>query len=160
MESSIDVHGDPTWVSDDRSDLSPILLLHGGSVSSACSWSDVPDRLRRNHRVVMSDRRGHGHTGDTPEPFHYRSMVQEAAAVIKDSTSDRERGLATAQRKNVLIHGLLERPELSRAMASTSGSSTTARRIPSGAGLDDREGLLTSTRYIHPMEWNTGLSSP
>jgi pimeloyl-ACP methyl ester carboxylesterase len=43
----------------------------------------VPERLRKHHRVIMFDRRGHGRTADTPEPFHYRSMAQEAAAVIE-----------------------------------------------------------------------------
>ena len=122
MEFYIDVQGHPTWVSDDRSELSPILLLHGGLVSSTTSWSDVPDRLRRNYRVVMFDRRGHGHTADTPEPFHYRSMAQEAAAVIEALDLGPVNAVGYSDGANLLLHLALERPDLLRAMALISGN--------------------------------------
>ena len=137
MESYIDVHGHPTWVSDDRSDLSPILLLHGGLVSSATSWSDVPDQLRRNHRVVMFDRRGHGHTADTPEPFHYRSMAQEAAAVIEALSLWPVNAVGYSDGANVLLHLALDRPELLRAMALISGNFHHDALYPDGEQMLD-----------------------
>jgi pimeloyl-ACP methyl ester carboxylesterase len=137
VESYIDVHGHPTWVSDDRSDLSPILLLHGGLVSSATSWSDVPDQLHRNHRVVMFDRRGHGHTADTPEPFHYRSMAQEAAAVIEALSLGPVNAVGYSDGANVLLHLALDRPELLRAMALISGNFHHDALYPDGEQMLD-----------------------
>jgi pimeloyl-ACP methyl ester carboxylesterase len=122
VEFFIDVEGHPTWVSADGSDLPPILLLHGGLLSSETSWSDVPDRLRGDHRVIMFDRRGHGHTADTPEPFHYRSMAQEAAAVIEALDLGPVNAVGYSDGANVLLHLALDRPELLGAMALISGN--------------------------------------
>jgi pimeloyl-ACP methyl ester carboxylesterase len=122
VETYIDVQGHPTWISDDRSDLPPILLLHGGLLSSASSWSDVPDRLREHHRVLMFDRRGHGHTADTPEPFHYRSMAQEAAAVIEALEIAPVNAVGYSDGANLLLHLALDRPELLRSMVLISGN--------------------------------------
>jgi pimeloyl-ACP methyl ester carboxylesterase len=122
VESYIDVQGHSTWVSDDRSDLSPILLLHGGLLSSLTSWSDVPERLRGHHRVIMFDRRGHGRTADTPEPFHYRSMAQEAAAVIEALDLGPVNAVGYSDGANLLLHLALDRPELLRAMVLISGN--------------------------------------
>jgi len=36
-----------------------------------------------HRRVAAFDRRGHGRTADTPEAFHYESMVDETIAVIE-----------------------------------------------------------------------------
>ena len=137
MESYIDVRGHPTWVEDDRSDLSPILLLHGGLVSSMTSWSDIPDRLRGNHRVVMFDRRGHGHTADTPEPFHYRSMAQEAAAVIEALDLGPVNAVGYSDGANLLLHLALDRPELLRAMALISGNFHHDALYPDGEQMLD-----------------------
>ena len=137
MESYIDVQGHPTWVSDDRSDLLPILLLHGGLVSSVTSWSDVPDLLRENHRVVMFDRRGHGHTADTPEPFHYRSMAQEAAAVIEALDLGPVNAVGYSDGANLLLHLALDRPELLRAMALISGNFHHDALYPDGEQMLD-----------------------
>lgn len=137
MESYIDVQGHPTWVSDDRSDLPPILLLHGGLVSSATSWSDMPDRMRGNHRVVMFDRRGHGHTADTAEPFHYRTMAQEAAAVIEALDIGPVNAVGYSDGANVLLYLALERPELLRAMALISGNFHHNALYPDGEQMLD-----------------------
>lgn len=147
MESYVDVHGHPTWVSDDRTDLSPILLLHGGLLSSACSWSEVPDLLREHHRVIMFDRRGHGHTADTPEPFHYRSMAHETAAVIEALDLGPVNAVGYSDGANVLLHLALDRPELLRAMTLISGNFHHHALYPDGEQMLDSFSELSAALY-------------
>ncbi len=147
METYIDIHGHPTWVSDDRSDLSPILLLHGGLLSSASSWSDVPDRLRGQYRMVMFDRRGHGHTADTPEPFHYRSMAQETAAVIEALDLGPVNAVGYSDGANLLLHLALQRPELLRAMVLISGNFHHDALYPEGEKLLDSFDEVSAALY-------------
>lgn len=45
--------------------------------------SAVGDLPGRKYRVSAFDRRGHGRTADTPEPFHYETMADEAIAVLE-----------------------------------------------------------------------------
>ena len=147
MESYIDVRGHQTWVSDDRSDLSPLLLLHGGLLSSASSWSDVPDRLREHHRVVMFDRRGHGYTSDTPEPFHYRSMAQETATVIETLDLGPVNAVGYSDGANLLLHLALDRPELLRVMVLISGNFHHDALYPDGEQLLDSFDEMSAALY-------------
>ncbi|NNN02492.1 MAG: alpha/beta hydrolase [Acidimicrobiaceae bacterium] len=60
-----------------------VLLLHGGMSSSASMLRSIGPRLKRDFRVAAFDRRGHGRTADTPEPFHYDTMADETIAFIE-----------------------------------------------------------------------------
>ncbi len=55
----------------------PLLLLHGGLSSSEEFASSIPEFAKR-YRVILFDRRGHGRSYDTPDPFSYASMAREA----------------------------------------------------------------------------------
>lgn len=147
MESYIDVQGHRTWVTDDQSDLPPVLLLHGGLLSSATSWSDVPDRLAGNHRVVMFDRRGHGRTADTPEPFHYRSMAEETAAVIEALDLAPANVVGYSDGANLLLHLALERPELLRTMVLISGNFHHDALYPDGEQLLESFDPMSAALY-------------
>ena len=81
----VEINGHPTWVDDRAPDQqgSTVLLLHGGLSSSESLLDTIGPTLEANHRVVAFDRRGHGYTADTPEPFHYHSMATETIGVIE-----------------------------------------------------------------------------
>lgn len=61
----------------------PVVLLHGG-LSGAGAWvGQVPTLVDAGFRVWTPERRGHGHTPDTAEPFTYASMVGETVTFLE-----------------------------------------------------------------------------
>lgn len=59
----------------------PMLLLHGG-LGSSQEFAPVIPALAAHYRVIVYDRRGHGRSYDTPEPFVYAAMAAEARAFM------------------------------------------------------------------------------
>ncbi len=57
----------------------PLMLLHGG-MSDGTSWGPHPQLLAEHFRVFVPDRRGHGRTPDTEDPFSYDAMARETLA--------------------------------------------------------------------------------
>ncbi len=78
----IEVLGHSTWTSISEKKADSVLLLHGG-LNGSDTFTDVGDGLAEKYRVSYFDRRGHGRTADTPEPFHYESMADETIAVLE-----------------------------------------------------------------------------
>lgn len=78
----VEIAGHPTWVSDTGTGADPLLLLHGGLSCSDEFAGFVSEPLARRHRVVAFDRRGHGYTADTEEPFGYEAMADEVIGVL------------------------------------------------------------------------------
>ena len=67
---------------DGLSDGEVVLHLHGGFSESSGLHALLVPRLGDRYRIVGFDRRGHGQTPDTDEPFHYESMVDETIGVL------------------------------------------------------------------------------
>jgi pimeloyl-ACP methyl ester carboxylesterase len=126
MGDYVDVLGHPTWVQDAGGGNPPLLLLHGGLLSSETSWGNpgqsVAEALGRDFRVIMFDRRGHGRTSDTDEPFHYSSMADETAAVIEHLGLAPVNVVGYSDGGNLLLHLALARPELLEAMVLLSAN--------------------------------------
>lgn len=79
----IDLHGHPTWARLPKGKGPIVLLLHGGMSSSASLLKSIGPPLAKRYRVAAFDRRGHGRTGDTEEPFSYDAMASETIAFIE-----------------------------------------------------------------------------
>jgi pimeloyl-ACP methyl ester carboxylesterase len=80
---TLEVHGHPTWYAVHGAGDETVLLLHGGLSNSDALLDSIGGPLGEHRRVAAFDRRGHGRTADTPEAFHYESMVDETIAVIE-----------------------------------------------------------------------------
>ncbi len=61
-----------------------ILLLHGITDSGLC-WSRVAHELEGSYDIVMTDARGHGHSGGSATGFSIALLADDAAAVIRVS---------------------------------------------------------------------------
>lgn len=84
--ATVTLNGHRTWayVAKRRRRKRPTLvLLHGGLSSSASLLGTIGPHLERDFRLAAFDRRGHGRTADTDEPFHYEYMVTETIAFLK-----------------------------------------------------------------------------
>ena len=80
---TLDVLGHPTWYTVQGAGNETVLLLHGGLSNSDAMLDSIGGPLGERRRVTAFDRRGHGRTADTPEAFHYESMVDETIAFIE-----------------------------------------------------------------------------
>lgn len=83
MGQYVDVAGHPTWVTETGAGTETLLLLHGGTSCSDDVLACLGAPLGERYRVVAFDRRGHGYTADTDEPFHYESMADEVLGVLQ-----------------------------------------------------------------------------
>lgn len=79
----IDVNDHPTWLVVGEPREETVLLLHGGFSESDAMLGTIGGPLGERYRVAAFDRRGHGRTADTPEPFHYESMADETIGVLE-----------------------------------------------------------------------------
>jgi len=82
------LNGHPTWytIATKRKRFKKrptIVLLHGGMSSSASILNSIGPRLATRFRIAAFDRRGHGRTRDTDEPFHYNMMANETIAFLE-----------------------------------------------------------------------------
>ena len=59
-----------------------ILLLHGITDSGKC-WSRVADDLEGSYDVIMTDARGHGHSGTSAADVSIALLTDDAVAVIR-----------------------------------------------------------------------------
>ena len=89
MEAYVDIGGHPTWVEDRGAGLETVVFLHGGLSNSDVLLNAIGPAVVRRYRVVAFDRRGHGRTADTPDPFHYDDMVTETIGVLERVVGDR-----------------------------------------------------------------------
>ncbi|SFC08731.1 Pimeloyl-ACP methyl ester carboxylesterase [Nocardioides terrae] len=83
MGEYVDVAGHPTWLHRCGSGSETILLLHGGLSCSEELLTALEEPLGSSYELVAFDRKGHGWTADTDEPFHYESMADEVIAVVE-----------------------------------------------------------------------------
>lgn len=60
----------------------PMVFLHGGLHHFDVTFARQRDEFARSRRVIGIDQRGHGHSPDTDEPFSYRDMAEDIAALI------------------------------------------------------------------------------
>jgi pimeloyl-ACP methyl ester carboxylesterase len=79
----VTLQGHPTWVQIAQKSAPTIVLLHGGMSSSASMLRSIGPGLSKHYRICAFDRRGHGKTADTDEPFSYDSMADETIAFLE-----------------------------------------------------------------------------
>ncbi len=81
--TQIDLNGHPTWVKLPKKKGRTLVLLHGGLSDSASMMRAVGPYLKDQFVLAAFDRRGHGRTADTDEPFSYDAMADETIAFIE-----------------------------------------------------------------------------
>ena len=81
--SYVSLLGHQTWASIGLEKDETVLLLHGGLSNSDAMLDTIGGPLSDTYRVAAFDRRGHGRTADTSEPFHYATMADETIAFLE-----------------------------------------------------------------------------
>jgi pimeloyl-ACP methyl ester carboxylesterase len=109
----IDLNGHPTWVKLPKKKGPTIVLLHGGLSDSESLLRPLAPGLSKKFALAAFDRRGHGRTKDTDEPFAYDAMADETIAFI-EHLQRRVYVLGHSDGANVALLIALRRPDLLR----------------------------------------------
>jgi pimeloyl-ACP methyl ester carboxylesterase len=94
-----------------------VVLLHGGMSSSDSLLRSIGPGLSRRHRVAAFDRRGHGRTADTDEPFSYDAMASETIAFV-EYLDRRVHLVGHSDGGNVALLVAMRRPDLLRRVVA------------------------------------------
>jgi pimeloyl-ACP methyl ester carboxylesterase len=82
MGDYVELPGVRTWYETDGTG-DPLLLLHGGLCTNETWQAQRPD-VAANFRVLLPERRGHGHTPDVDGPLSYQDMADDTVAFIEE----------------------------------------------------------------------------
>jgi pimeloyl-ACP methyl ester carboxylesterase len=102
-----------TWVKLPKKRRKTIVLLHGGLSQSSSLLRTLGPSLSAHFELAAFDRRGHGKTADTDEPFSYDTMADETIAFI-ELLERRVYLLGHSDGANVALLVALRRPDLLR----------------------------------------------
>ena len=111
MGERVEINGHPTWVDQHGSGDETILVMHGG-LSNSDTLEALINGFAEGYRVVAFDRRGHGRTADTDEPFHYDDMATEAIGVLEQVVGGPAHVVGWSDGGNVGLLVAMRRPDL------------------------------------------------
>lgn len=117
MVARIDFDGLSTWTDTRGSGEKTVVLLHGGLGNSEDILNSIGSGFEQDFRVFAFDRRGHGYTADTEEPFHYDEMASHAIKVLEhleasSATSSKAHLVGWSDGGIVALLVALNRPDL------------------------------------------------
>jgi pimeloyl-ACP methyl ester carboxylesterase len=96
---------------DDRGEGDPVVLLHGGLTDSR-DFSGSLDALAGQFRLLLPERRGHGHTPDVPGPITVEVMAQDTTAFVDEVTGGPVRLAGYSAGATVALRVAARRPDL------------------------------------------------
>lgn len=110
MNDYIDADGVRTWY-DDRGGGEPVVLLHGGLTDSRDFTGNL-DGLADRFRLLLPERRGHGHTADLPGPITIEAMANDTAVFVDKLVGGPVRLVGYSAGATVALWLAAHRPEL------------------------------------------------
>lgn len=113
----MDLLGHRTWYQPAKGHGKLVVLLHGGLSNSNSMWHSIGPGLRRHFAVSAFDRRGHGRTSDTDEPFTINAMADETIAFL-EFLGRRAHLVGHSDGANVALAVAMRRPDLVRRVVA------------------------------------------
>jgi pimeloyl-ACP methyl ester carboxylesterase len=107
----------------------PLVFLHGGMHHFDNAFTQQRDFFAVFRRVIGVDQRGHGHSPDTDQPFSYREMAEDTAALIQRLAVGPVDIVGHSDGGNVALLVARYHPQLVRKVA-VSGANMRARHPP------------------------------
>jgi pimeloyl-ACP methyl ester carboxylesterase len=120
MNDYIDADGVRTWY-DDRGNGEPVVLLHGGLTDSR-DFAGNLDALADRFRLLLPERRGHGHTADVPGPITVEVMARDTAAFVDKLVAGPVRLVGYSAGATVALWLAAHRPALVERLVVISGA--------------------------------------
>jgi pimeloyl-ACP methyl ester carboxylesterase len=133
----MDINGHATWIDDRGGDGEPVLLLHGG-LSDSDPMFDVFAASLSDFHLLAFDRRGHGRSADSPEPFSYLTMADETLAVLNSAVAGRTAHLVGwSDGANIAMIFALRHPELVKSIVLIGGNYSPDGMMPPAASTGE-----------------------
>jgi pimeloyl-ACP methyl ester carboxylesterase len=110
MAEYVTVNGVRTWY-DDRGDGEPLVLLHGGLTDSR-DFAGNLDALADRYRLLLPERRGHGHTADVDGPITLEAMAADTIAFVDEVVGGPVRLAGYSAGAAVALRVAARRPDL------------------------------------------------
>ncbi len=112
-----------------------VLMIHGGTGTSAFDWEFVREPLARNYRLLLTDVRGHGQSSDPHQRLGIGQIGDDVASLLERSGGC-DAIMAFSVSATAVLALLCRRPALTRAFvsigASVVGNPTQVDEILSG----------------------------
>ncbi|MHB8379711.1 MAG: alpha/beta fold hydrolase [Acidimicrobiales bacterium] len=139
------LNGHPTWALLPKRKGKTIVLLHGGLSSSASLLRVLEAPLSKRFALAAFDRRGHGRTPDTDEPFSLESMADETIAFLE--LLDRRVSLVGhSDGANVALVVALRRPDLLKRVVVVGANYHYEGLVPTEDFTPESEGFADFAR--------------
>jgi pimeloyl-ACP methyl ester carboxylesterase len=119
MADFFELNGVRTWY-EERGAGKPLVLLHPGGVDSRAFAPNV-DTLAAHFRLVMPERRGHGHTPDVEGPITLELMASDTISFIETVVGGPARLLGCSDGASVALLVALRRPDLVSRLVLVAG---------------------------------------
>jgi len=120
MTGYVEVNGVNTWY-DERGDGDPLVLLHGGLTDSRDFTGNL-DALAGRFRLLLPERRGHGHTADVSGPITVEAMAQDTIAFVEEIVGRPVRLAGYSAGAIVALWVAVRRPDLVDRLVLISGA--------------------------------------
>ncbi|HEV2664292.1 MAG TPA: alpha/beta hydrolase [Blastocatellia bacterium] len=131
MAKYIELNGIRTWY-DEQGAGEPLVLLHPGGVGvDSRAFGPNLEALALHFRVLLPERRGHGHTPDTDDPYSYDLMAEDMIKFLERVVGGPARLLGVSDGAVVALMVAKKRPDL-------------ALRLICAAGVFHRSGWVAS----------------
>lgn len=98
------------------------MLLLRGALTDASEFGATAPALAQRFRVIMPERRGHGHTPDLPEPISYDLMALDTIAFAEALGLRQAHLVGHSDGANVALLVALARPDLVDRLVLISGN--------------------------------------
>ncbi|MGW4234277.1 alpha/beta fold hydrolase [Streptomyces sp. NPDC004980] len=112
MGDYADLPGVRTWYETEGTG-DPLVLLHGGFCTND-TWGAQRADLAAAYRVLLPERRAHGHTPDVPGPLSYQDMADDTVAFLETVVGERAHLVGWSDGGVVALLVAIARPDLVR----------------------------------------------
>jgi pimeloyl-ACP methyl ester carboxylesterase len=106
---------------DEKGTGTPVILMHGG-FSDSRDFAGNLDTLSARHRLLLPERRGHGHTADVNGPITIENMAADMIAFIEQVVGGPASLVGYSAGANVALWAATHRPDLVSALVTISGA--------------------------------------
>ena len=120
MADHVEANGVPMWY-DERGEGDPLVLLHGGLTDSRDFTGNL-DTLASRFRLLLPERRGHGHTADVAGPITLAVMAQDTIAFLDKLVGGPVRLVGYSAGATVALRVAVDRPDLVDRLVLISGA--------------------------------------
>jgi pimeloyl-ACP methyl ester carboxylesterase len=98
----------------------PLVLLHGGLMTSDLAWGAMLPTLSERYQVIMVDLEGHGHTALIDRPLRYEQMADDVSTLLDELGVEQANVLGYSLGGGVALQFAIRHPEQVRKLVLVS----------------------------------------